>query len=992
MHGLHGFINLVNPDLVLLSEPMIFASDLDYCMSIFKGEYSFHLNSEDRLDPEIALSKTKALGGTLVMWRKSLDKFVTIHPSPSTSFLPLVLSPPGCPVSIHIAIYLPTSGKETQFLEEILLLENTLDELRDLYQDCLIYIKGDGNVNPNNKDRSEIFQNFLSNNHLKLVNITHKTYHHFLGGGAFDSNIDIIAQTSETVCSEAVTRIFCRNEYPEIDSHHDLLVSKVSFPKSEKLSTMCNDLLTAPKVPNTRRKIIWSDEGIECYRDEVMHKLSEIRQRWLDPLSPTSLAILLHNTNDILNRAAIITNKSIDLTNKKVVKSEKKQRSIIKSEKGLKDLSRLPGENFRENEAFKKAQSQHRALIRKSKVAHNAGHDKQFFSILSSSPSKAFNAIRSARTSTVPQVPYVVVGGKKYDGDRVIDGLFESILKLKTLDKIKLASSPYHSDLMADYENIKYICTDKIDIPQLSLQKSTSILNSLKPSVMDLQSITASHYMNAGIAGYIHFNCILNAFISNINNTSIEELNSVYALFLHKGHNKDRTQDSSYRTISTCPLVAKGLDLYVRELSLAKWNSVQAPTQYQGEGSNHELASLAVTEAIQSSHFSLSKPIFLLFLDAKSAFDSVVIPYLIRSMYLSGTQGSSLLYLDKRLSNRITYCEFDKTLAGPIHDELGLEQGGVSSSDGYKLYSNELLVTAQESELGVDMGGNLVLSAVGQADDTVLMSNDIIKLNLLLHLAKNYCDKFNVQLSQSKTKLLMIPPPRIQTCVTFNPIKINEKEVQFVDQAEHVGIVRANEGNMPNIFKRISSFKKSLGNLVSCGLARGHRSNPAASLRIMSIYCTPVLMSGLGSLLLSDKEIALIDQQFKRTLQKLLKLPVNTPSCMVYFTSGNLPATALIHLKYFSLFGMICRLVHDPLHAHALQVLHTTQLTPNSWFVRLRNLLIQYDLPHPLTLLRSPPSKAHFKKQVKLKVLDYWNEQLRGEASFLSAPFFHPCH
>ena len=53
----------------------------------------------------------------------------------------------------------------------------------------------------------------------------------------------------------------------------------------------------------------------------------------------------------------------------------------------------------------------------------------------------------------------------------------------------------------------------------------------------------------------------------------------------------------------------------------------------------------------------------------------------------------------------------------------------MSSSDGYKLYSNELLVTAQESELGVDMGGQLVLSAVRQADDTVLMSNNIIKFS-----------------------------------------------------------------------------------------------------------------------------------------------------------------------------------------------------------------------------------------------------------------------
>ena len=117
-------------------------------------------------------------------------------------------------------------------------------------------------------------------------------------------------------------------------------------------------------------------------------------------------------------------------------------------------------------------------------------------------------------------------------------------------------------------------------------------------------------------------------------------------------------------------------------------------------------------------------------------------------------------------------------------------------------------MTAQESELGVDMGDHLVLSAVGQADDTVLMSHDIIKLNLLLHLAKIYCDKFNVQLSQSKTKLLLIPPPQIQTCVSFNPIKIDDKEVQFVDQADHVGMVRAKEGNMPNIFKRDFSFQE----------------------------------------------------------------------------------------------------------------------------------------------------------------------------------------
>ena len=196
---------------------------------------------------------------------------------------------------------------------------------------------------------------------------------------------------------------------------------------------------------------------------------------------------------------------------------------------------------------------------------------------------------------------------------------------------------------------------------------------------------------------------------------------------------------------------------------------------------------------------------------------------------------------------------------------------------------------------------------------------------------------------------------------------------------------------MPNIQRRITSFKNSLGKLVSCGLARGHRSNPAASIRIMGIYSTPVLMSGLGSLVLSAKENAIIDQQFKRTLQSLLKLPTNTSPCMVYFISGCLPATALLHLRYLSLFGMICRLKEDPLHAHALQVFHTTILSRNSWFMKIRVLLILYKLPHPLILLNSPPSKENFKKLVKLRVLDYWNITFRGEASFLlSAPYFQP--
>ena len=128
-------------------------------------------------------------------------------------------------------------------------------------------------------------------------------------------------------------------------------------------------------------------------------------------------------------------------------------------------------------------------------------------------------------------------------------------------------------------------------------------------------------------------------------------------------------------------MVAKGLDLYIRDLGILSWNENQAETQFQGEGSSHELAAVLLTEAIQHSLFTLKKPIFILYLDAQSAFDVVLRELLIRNLYNCNTRGHSLLYINQRLGSRRTYIDWEGNLMGPIADEQGLEQGGDNSSD-----------------------------------------------------------------------------------------------------------------------------------------------------------------------------------------------------------------------------------------------------------------------------------------------------------------------
>ena len=57
-----------------------------------------------------------------------------------------------------------------------------------------------------------------------------------------------------------------------------------------------------------------------------------------------------------------------------------------------------------------------------------------------------------------------------------------------------------------------------------------------------------------------------------------------------------------------------------------------------------------------------------------------------------------LSHINNRVSHRQTVLDWDTNLMGPIHDELGLEQGGVNSSDFYKIFGKEQLELAQKSE------------------------------------------------------------------------------------------------------------------------------------------------------------------------------------------------------------------------------------------------------------------------------------------------------
>ena len=542
------------------------------------------------------------------------------------------------------------------------------------------------------------------------------------------------------------------------------------------------DNLVAPKVDNKRLKVVWCDAGVEEYQSIVAPHLSRLQNLWLTSPSRSQISLLLEATNNLLSSSAARTNKTISLDGSSKPKRKNftpkhiriSQNSLLKKYKHFQkilssgDTCKLA--SLKKN--YNKARDQHRKLERRYKAEQSSLRDETLFSICSSNPSLIFKSIKSSKRSTAGKIQKLNVGHKVYLGESVQDGFYDSISPLKSRYNGSLKSDIKFNEFSADYLNILEVCKHGSPIPPISETESFKLIQKMKKDVTDIYGVTVNHYNYAGPAGWKHFNLLLNSLLADVNNTDIEEVNTVYACILFKGLKKDKSSD---RSISTCPVIAKALDLYIRDLNIDSWNHDQANNQFQGEGSSHELAAVVLTEAIQHSLYTIKQPLFVLLLDAQSAFDVVLRELLVRNLYNINTDGHTLLYINIRLGHRKTFIDWDGNLMGAIEDECGVEQGGVNSSDFYKIFSKEQLSTAQESGLGVRLGEQII-SGIGIADDTALLSNNIHKLQNLLMLSEAFCKRFQVKLCAEKTKLLVFATKKMKLAVDYaketNPVNI----------------------------------------------------------------------------------------------------------------------------------------------------------------------------------------------------------------------------
>ena len=186
-----------------------------------------------------------------------------------------------------------------------------IEELQAKLASADVFVRGDCNSSRTNSKGHRIFSKFCSDLSLARVQLHHNSYHHFPGHGSSDSELDVLLYSKGEGISEQLLNIVCKHHTPQVESHHDLLLSLCSVLPVQTPSKDKSKNVIAPKLKNTRHRIIWNEDTWSDYKALVSSHLPRIREQWWDTSSEISMTILLQTTNMVLSQSALLFNKFV---------------------------------------------------------------------------------------------------------------------------------------------------------------------------------------------------------------------------------------------------------------------------------------------------------------------------------------------------------------------------------------------------------------------------------------------------------------------------------------------------------------------------------------------------------------------------------------------------------------------------------------------------------------------------------------------------------
>ncbi len=947
-------------DIILLQEHWLWSFESQKLANFFP-DHDFLIkcaDDEDNIPNDVRLHGKQ---GTAILWKKSLSHLVSKHPDGSERINVVTFQCNPQPICI-INVYLPPNGSKDFKIN----FSSHLDQIFEIvnkFHDHIIILGGDmnGSLLHPKYPHDFLLKSLLEE--LKLMpNNNYPDELTFFSNNGSTRQIDYI-----------------------LTSHPDLLKIKKPLhiptntsdhcPIPADLDVILKHINEKPKPEAmTINKIDWEKTDILKFKSLICQKLQNIQD-------PTNIEDIHEKiTENLYSSAAESSEDKLQPRKKRQTKipiSQSIKEKLESCRKIHKELKKKGLSVSKNPTLIKEKRSLRRAIrielaIRRNKtykdlMIADSNKDKLFYKLISKQRKTKQRTIKAMRVN----------GEIINDQDEILEAWAHHFHKLGTP-----SPKPQYDEQHQRRIKKTYTCISKFinvtrpfeKAPPVSLQEVESAVKKLNNGkAPDKRGLTAEH---------------LKYSLPHI----LQPLATLYTSALHNGiqpqefsigtitpigkKDKDHLDPNNHRGIVLSAILAKVYEHIIDKREEDEDST--DPLQFGfTKGRSPIMASLITTETISES-LDADKPIYIASLDTQKAFDVVWQESLAVRLFIKRPieywQSHTKLLEDTKLQVKL-----NGSLSDAFIVSQGVGQGKILSTKNYKDFIEPALSLFRKSRAGCHIGIYYTGSPTC-ADDILLIANSPQDLQLLLSIAYQYSSQERYNIHPDKTKIIIYNNKKISSSFTW---KLGDTLLHPNKILTHLGINRYASciASTETIEDRIKTARRTAYSLFSAGFHGISGLNNQCLKRMLDLFIMPVLLYGLESLIISDKQKSMLEEFLKDILKRIQSLPTRTANEAAYLLFNYMTAEGALDYRLLCFLGKILSDKSSILYQICLRQLAIKDMNSNSWFIFMVKLSFKYGLPSPHDLILHPMKPTIWKKMVKLTIRNYWKEKLESKAT-----------
>ena len=255
-------------------------------------------------------------------------------------------------------------------------------------------------------------------------------------------------------------------------------------------------------------------------------------------------------------------------------------------------------------------------------------------------------------------------------------------------------------------------------------------------------------------------------------------------------------------------------------------------TEYQfgfKKGLGTDICIFALKDVI-NFYRSLNTPVFLCFMDMKSAFDLISYNKLFCILCERGAPKYLVLLLQNWYMCQKLFIRWGGLLSEVFNMKNGIRQGSCLSPRMFSMYIDRLNIDLKNSGIGCHVSG-VCTNNFSYADDMVLVTPDAKSMNALLKICDDFASRHYITYSATKTEAMVIKPRGMifncpEICLSGTPIN-------YVENFKYLGhIISSNftddadiDREIRNLYVRGNTIARKFGFLntdIKCSLFKSY--------------------------------------------------------------------------------------------------------------------------------------------------------------------------